>query len=67
MQPYRSGEGPRTNTEKGNVAAVLDGDLDDFIEAYLLVSMTPGLRRNQGRPVSCNVDVLLWTIGSIVG
>jgi peptide chain release factor 2 len=26
----------RTNLEVGNVDAVLDGDLDPFIEAYLL-------------------------------
>jgi peptide chain release factor 2 len=25
----------RTDYEKGNTQAVLDGDLDDFIEAYL--------------------------------
>ena len=26
----------RTQMEKGNVDAVLDGDLDDLIEAYLM-------------------------------
>ena len=26
----------RTNYEMGNVQAVLDGDLDDFVRAYLL-------------------------------
>jgi len=26
----------RTNHETGNVQAVLDGDLDDFIEAFLM-------------------------------
>jgi len=26
----------RTNIETGNVSRVLDGDIDDFIEAYLL-------------------------------
>jgi peptide chain release factor 2 len=36
MQPYRLVKDHRTGTEKGNVDAVLDGDLDDFIEAYLL-------------------------------
>jgi peptide chain release factor 2 len=29
----------RTNVEKGNVESVLDGELDDFIEAYLLNSI----------------------------
>lgn len=40
MQPYRLVKDHRTNTEKGNVDSVLDGELDDFIEAYLLNSMT---------------------------
>jgi peptide chain release factor 2 len=26
----------RTNLEVGNVGRVLDGDIDDFIEAYLM-------------------------------
>jgi peptide chain release factor 2 len=30
----------RTNVEKGNVESVLDGELDDFIEAYLLSSLS---------------------------
>jgi peptide chain release factor 2 len=29
----------RTNTEVGNVSAVMDGDLDVFINAYLVQSM----------------------------
>ncbi len=36
LQPYRLAKDHRTNTEIGNVDAVLDGDLDPFIEAYLL-------------------------------
>lgn len=36
MQPYRLVKDHRTGTEKGNVDAVMDGDLDDFIEAYLM-------------------------------
>lgn len=36
MQPYRLVKDHRTSTEKGNVDAVMDGDLDEFIEAYLL-------------------------------
>ena len=36
MQPYRLGKDHRTNQESGNVDAVLDGDLDPFIKAFLL-------------------------------
>lgn len=36
MQPYRLVKDHRTSVEKGNVDAVMDGDLDEFIEAYLL-------------------------------
>lgn len=36
MQPYRLVKDHRTSAEKGNVDAVMDGDLDDFIEAFLL-------------------------------
>ena len=36
MQPYRLIKDHRTNHEMGNVDAVLDGDLDPFIKAYLL-------------------------------
>ncbi len=39
LQPYRLVKDHRTNVEKGNVDSVLDGELDDFIEAYLLSSM----------------------------
>jgi peptide chain release factor 2 len=36
LQPYRLVKDHRTNLEIGNVEAVLDGELDPFIEAYLL-------------------------------
>ncbi len=36
LQPYRMIKDHRTEVEKGNVDAVLDGGLDDFIKAYLL-------------------------------
>jgi len=36
MQPYRLVKDHRTNYEVGNVDAVLDGDLDEFIRRYLL-------------------------------
>ncbi|UCF89490.1 MAG: peptide chain release factor 2, partial [bacterium] len=36
LQPYRMVKDHRTGHEAGNVDAVLDGDLDDFIQAYLM-------------------------------
>jgi peptide chain release factor 2 len=36
MHPYKMVKDHRTNIETGNVNRVLDGDIDDFIEAYLL-------------------------------
>ena len=35
MHPYQMVKDHRTNVEKGNIQAVLDGDLDEFIEEYL--------------------------------
>jgi len=35
MQPYSLVKDHRTNTEIGNVKAVMDGDIDDFINSYL--------------------------------
>jgi peptide chain release factor 2 len=36
LQPYRLVKDHRTQVEKGNVDAILDGELDEFIEAFLL-------------------------------
>ena len=36
LHPYKLVKDHRTNLEVGNVNKVLDGDIDDFIEAYLL-------------------------------
>jgi peptide chain release factor 2 len=36
LHPYKLVKDLRTNHETGNVQAVLDGDLDDFIKAYLM-------------------------------
>ena len=35
MQPYQMVKDHRTKVEKGNIQAVLDGDLDEFMHAYL--------------------------------
>jgi len=35
MQPYQMVKDVRTDTETGNIQAVLDGDLDEFMEAFL--------------------------------
>lgn len=35
MQPYTMVKDHRTNTESGNTGAVMDGDIDQFISAYL--------------------------------
>jgi len=36
LQPYRMVKDHRTGVESGNTDAVLDGDIDQFIEAYLM-------------------------------
>ena len=45
LQPYRLVKDLRTSHETGNVDAVLDGDLDDFIEAYLLAAAGGTLKK----------------------
>jgi len=44
LHPYQMVKDHRTNHEKGNIQAVLDGDIDEFIEEYL--------RRRGGAPKS---------------
>ncbi len=41
FQPYQLVKDHRTNHETGNVASVMDGDLDPFLEAYLKQTMAP--------------------------
>jgi len=36
MHPYKMVKDLRTNHETGNVQAVMDGELDDFVKAYLM-------------------------------
>ena len=40
LHPYRMVKDLRTNTEVGNADAVLDGDLDPFIDAWLRAQLT---------------------------
>ena len=42
LHPYRMVKDHRTNTEIGNADAVLDGDLDRLIEAYLRAQLSAG-------------------------
>jgi peptide chain release factor 2 len=45
LAPYRLVKDVRTGTDSGNVDAVLDGDLDSFIEAYLLAAAGGSLKK----------------------
>ncbi len=44
LHPYQMVKDHRTNFEAGNTEAVLDGDLDPFIESYLRTTL--GEKRN---------------------
>jgi peptide chain release factor 2 len=45
LQPYRLVKDLRTSHQNGNVDAVLDGDLDTFVEAYLLAAAGGTLKK----------------------
>jgi len=42
MQPYTMVKDHRTNVELANVTAVLDGDIDEFLRTYLLITAGQG-------------------------
>lgn len=48
MQPYTLVKDHRTNVETSNVQAVLDGDIDRFIEGYLSWTRTDGQASRRG-------------------
>jgi peptide chain release factor 2 len=47
LQPYTKVKDVRTEHETGNVQAVLDGEIDDFIDAYLRYKSGEVIRRAQ--------------------
>src|SRR5205807_2374326 len=51
FQPYQMVKDHRTNTEVGNLNAVMDGNLDQFMENYLLQSRKqPDAKGSPSRP-----------------
>ncbi len=42
MQPYQLVKDLRTNFEKGNVSAILDGEIDDFLRASISAKVVQG-------------------------
>ncbi|HEY8430157.1 MAG TPA: peptide chain release factor 2 [Sandaracinaceae bacterium] len=51
LQPYQLVKDERTDHKSGNPSAVLDGDLDEFIEAYLLMTAgqkSPAQKKQEG-------------------
>jgi len=52
FQPYTMVKDYRTKVEKGNIQAVMDGDIDPFIEEYLRFNW-----RNTAGLASCNVQM----------
>lgn len=49
FQPYKLVKDSRTGQESGQVFQVLDGDLDDFVNAYLQANAKGTLRDADGR------------------
>jgi len=46
FHPYNMVKDHRTKVETGNVQAVMDGDLDEFIKGYLMVNISDGAIKN---------------------
>src|SRR5205814_5270554 len=49
LHPYKQVKDLRTGVEAGDVQKVLDGDLDDFVRAYLLQEASSKIGRASGR------------------
>ena len=45
FMPYTLAKDTRTGFENGNITAVMDGDIDGFINAYLTASATGELKK----------------------
>ena len=50
FHPYQIIKDHRTGLEIGNVEAVMDGDIEPFIRAYLTLSRPDGARSDGARP-----------------
>jgi peptide chain release factor 2 len=48
LQPYQMVKDLRTQVEKGNAQGVLDGDIDDFLEASLAAKLDGGVQAEEG-------------------
>ena len=49
LQPYTMVKDERTDHKVNNAAAVLDGDLDEFIETYLLMNAEKKQKKKSGK------------------
>ncbi|HQM34703.1 MAG TPA: peptide chain release factor 2, partial [Candidatus Paceibacterota bacterium] len=45
LQPYKLVKDLRTNVETSNIDAVLDGEIDNFIKAEMLLNLNPSSKR----------------------
>ena len=52
LHPYRMVKDHRTNLEISNTQRVLDGDIDDFIQAYLMMAGDSGPNDNAPAPIN---------------